>query len=535
METYNLLIIDDDPNIRKLLNELLAARPEFRLLIAGNGKEAVRQFTENRIDMVLTDIHMPGFTGLELMADMQKLNFKPEILVMTANATPENVETARTIGARSVILKPFDDLEVIEAEINKALAAARAARARRGGNGDSHGASPAPAAARPGAQAPSPPRPKPSLWPAPKPATPPATPIRVAPPEPERSDGSSVATASSDAQDLPDFDAWRGAITGNETPPAPPQPAAPARAAARAASPAPTRAAVPAPAPAARPATVAPTAPAPPRPAPSRPVPPQSVAEPHPVVQHAPPAPSEPAQGEAAQPTAAHSDAAHPAPAHDDPDIEIPEMPADMEAVFRTATSFDTGKMRMQVPIVCLQTWEEKGAIAALRRLAATLQREFYVWSAARGLIKDGGQAMGEMYRDAGRALEFIRRQKNNGLYVLADFRPSLDDRTVVRVLREMVMELETARLMLVLTAPRLPAPPELAQACVIFDWPSGGGTDLNALYQEVVAEVAASTGRIVRLDPQSRDAILQRVREMPAGRARFEIARALMTARQQK
>ena len=147
METYNLLIIDDDPNIRKLLNELLAARPEFRLLIAGNGKEAVRQFTENRIDMVLTDIHMPGFTGLELMADMQKLNFKPEILVMTANATPENVETARTIGARSVILKPFDDLEVIEAEINKALAAARAARARRGGNGDSHGASPAPVAA----------------------------------------------------------------------------------------------------------------------------------------------------------------------------------------------------------------------------------------------------------------------------------------------------------------------------------------------------------------------------------------------------
>src|SRR5881409_1995001 len=80
------------------------------------------------------------------MADMKKINFKPEILVMTANGTPENVETARTIGARSVILKPFDDLEVIEAEINKALAAARAARARRHGNGDSHGASPAPAA-----------------------------------------------------------------------------------------------------------------------------------------------------------------------------------------------------------------------------------------------------------------------------------------------------------------------------------------------------------------------------------------------------
>ena len=161
-------------------------------------------------------------------------------------------------------------------------------------------------------------------------------------------------------------------------------------------------------------------------------------------------------------------------------------MPADLEAIFRMATSFDTGRMRMQVPIVCLQTWEERGAIAALRRLAAELHREFFVWSAARGLVKDGGQAMGETYRDAGRTLEFIRRQKNNGLFVLADFRPCLDDKTVVRVLREMVMDLETSRLMLVLTSPRLPAPPELAQACATFDWPAGGGSDLKGLYEEV-------------------------------------------------
>src|SRR6266487_5325658 len=130
MEPFNLLIIDDDPNIRKLLNELLAGRPDLHLLIAADGQEAVRQFSAHRIDLVLTDIHMPGFTGLELMADMKKINFKPEILVMTANATPENVETARKLGARSVILKPFDDLEVIEAEINKALRSVKNARAR---------------------------------------------------------------------------------------------------------------------------------------------------------------------------------------------------------------------------------------------------------------------------------------------------------------------------------------------------------------------------------------------------------------------
>jgi len=129
MDVCNLLIIDDDPNIRNLLNELLAGRQDILLLSAGSGPEAVKFFASNRVDVVLTDIHMPGFTGLELMADMKKINFKPEILVMTANATPESVETSRKLGARSVILKPFDDLELIEAEINKAVAAARAARA----------------------------------------------------------------------------------------------------------------------------------------------------------------------------------------------------------------------------------------------------------------------------------------------------------------------------------------------------------------------------------------------------------------------
>src|SRR6266566_1615793 len=161
MHKLNLLVIDDDPNIRNLLTELLRGRPDLNLLIAGSGPEAVRQFAENRIDMVLTDIHMPGFTGLELMADMKKISFKPEILVMTANATPENVETARRLGARSVILKPFDDLEVIEAEINKSLRAVKAARAK-----------PASSAA-----------PKQDLWPARKPSTP--APVPVAPPATE--------------------------------------------------------------------------------------------------------------------------------------------------------------------------------------------------------------------------------------------------------------------------------------------------------------------------------------------------------------
>jgi len=505
VRAINVLIIDDDPNIRKLLLELLSGRPEYRVLVAADGKAAVKCFVEEKIDVVLTDIHMPGFTGLELMADMQKVKFKPEILVMTANATPENVETARKIGARSVILKPFDNLDVVEAEIEKAARAVGEGSGREG-----HGAAPQKEAAPPAAHAAS----ARAAAPAPRPAPPaarPAAATRPAAPTPPRA---APPDAAPDDTETPDVDAWKAELVGNVTP-APTGTPGPARSA--------RPAVAPQPAPPARPATgpaqpAAPAAAKVPPPAPARrPAPPIQA-----VVQ---PAPADTEQGLPEAEILSGEESREGGPGSE----AVAELPAELDDIFGMVASLDVGKMKIQVPIVCLQTWEEKEAIAALRQKAAALAREFFTWSAARGIVKGDGQTLGEMYRDPARALEFIRRQKGSGLYVLADSRQCLEDRMVVRMLREMVMEMETARAFLVLTAPRLPVPPELQPACASFDWPAGGEADPGSLYEEVLAEVTASSGRPVRLDRASRDALLARVREMPAGRARFEIARALI------
>ena len=69
MEQYNILIVDEDEATRCTLADLLRGRDEYRVLVAGEGREAVRMFVEEaRIDIVLTDIHMPGFNCLELIA-----------------------------------------------------------------------------------------------------------------------------------------------------------------------------------------------------------------------------------------------------------------------------------------------------------------------------------------------------------------------------------------------------------------------------------------------------------------------------------
>jgi hypothetical protein len=185
--------------------------------------------------------------------------------------------------------------------------------------------------------------------------------------------------------------------------------------------------------------------------------------------------------------------------------------------------------MKMQIPIICLQTWEEQLAITALRRLATTLNRGFHTWTATRGIVKEDDQSMGEMYCDPIRALEFIRRQQGNGLYVLVDFRSCLDDGRVVRSLREMFMENEIARCMIVLIAPELSVPPELQPACKTFSWPETGNGDIGEVLEAVRAEVAASSGQSVDLDPETRRLLVERVQGMPAGRARFELACALM------
>jgi len=228
------------------------------------------------------------------------------------------------------------------------------------------------------------------------------------------------------------------------------------------------------------------------------------------------------------------ADAAEPSPAVEGAASGEPTIPAELESLFRASAGLEADKLQVQVPIICLQTWAEELAVTSLRRTAETVTREFHTWSATRGIVKGDGKAMGEMYCDPMRALEFIRRQKQNGLYALLDFSSCFTDPKVVRTLREMVTAGESARAMMVLIAPAVAVPPELQHFCKNFDWPSVPLPDFDGMLEEVRCEVAGRSGAEIDLDPETRRLLIERVREMPAGRARFEFACAL-TARQQK
>jgi len=69
----SILIVDDDAQIRKLLNRILI-REGFTTVEASHGKEALKRFDEQAIDLVITDIVMPEKEGIETIFELKKKN-----------------------------------------------------------------------------------------------------------------------------------------------------------------------------------------------------------------------------------------------------------------------------------------------------------------------------------------------------------------------------------------------------------------------------------------------------------------------------
>ncbi|RMG24118.1 MAG: sigma-54-dependent Fis family transcriptional regulator [Armatimonadetes bacterium] len=109
----HLLIVDDEGNIRKILKAAFE-RSNYKVTAVESGDEALQAIASDpTIDLVLTDVLMPGITGVELLAHVRSRREDLPVLIMTAYGTiPQAVEAMR-LGAVDYITKPFD-LEVLK-------------------------------------------------------------------------------------------------------------------------------------------------------------------------------------------------------------------------------------------------------------------------------------------------------------------------------------------------------------------------------------------------------------------------------------
>lgn len=106
-----ILVVDDDDSIRKLLSVVLA-REGYLIATAEDGIQAVAAFTAGAPDIVLMDIRMPGLSGIEAMQQMQAIRPRATIILMTAFAELETAIQAIKMGAFDYVIKPFDLAEI---------------------------------------------------------------------------------------------------------------------------------------------------------------------------------------------------------------------------------------------------------------------------------------------------------------------------------------------------------------------------------------------------------------------------------------
>ncbi len=127
MET--ILIVDDEKNYPLILSAVLEEEG-FETLTATNGQDALKLLEQADVDLVLTDMKMPGMDGIALLEHIKTRDPELPVIMMTAHGTVDKAVEAMQKGAYSYILKPFDNNQLV-IFVNKAVGMYRVVKDNR--------------------------------------------------------------------------------------------------------------------------------------------------------------------------------------------------------------------------------------------------------------------------------------------------------------------------------------------------------------------------------------------------------------------
>jgi putative two-component system response regulator len=119
----NILVVDDDPYVLESISKLLR---EYGYLVTScaSGEEAIEKFIENRTELVVSDIKMPGITGIDLLGRIRALDARMPVILMTGHAELDVAIDAIKQGAFDFVTKPYNPSHILHT-IEKAAQHAR--------------------------------------------------------------------------------------------------------------------------------------------------------------------------------------------------------------------------------------------------------------------------------------------------------------------------------------------------------------------------------------------------------------------------
>lgn len=126
MNASNVLIVDDEPQIRRVLRSTLSFRG-YEILEASTGEEAVELARKAKPDLVLLDVNLPGISGIEVCRELRRFTAAP-IIMLTVRSAERDKVVALDAGADDYVTKPFS-IEELLARVRASLRRHSAAEA----------------------------------------------------------------------------------------------------------------------------------------------------------------------------------------------------------------------------------------------------------------------------------------------------------------------------------------------------------------------------------------------------------------------
>lgn len=113
-----ILIVDDEREITEILADLLSC--DFACTVAGSAEEALMRLKDNSFELVISDITMPGMSGLEMIPHVKQMSPNTVVVMISGMQTVESAIGALRLGAFDYLMKPFD-LRQVEAVVKRAF------------------------------------------------------------------------------------------------------------------------------------------------------------------------------------------------------------------------------------------------------------------------------------------------------------------------------------------------------------------------------------------------------------------------------
>ena len=108
-----LLIVDDEPDMLKLLGMIIRDKTPYETITTNNPAEALDLVKRGGYDLVITDLKMPGLDGVEMLEAVKKYDADIPVIIITAYGTVETAEESLRKGAFDFITKPFRKEQIL--------------------------------------------------------------------------------------------------------------------------------------------------------------------------------------------------------------------------------------------------------------------------------------------------------------------------------------------------------------------------------------------------------------------------------------